>query len=403
MLALALRNLLRQKSRTAVTALAILSGVVALILSGGFVQDIFTQLGEALIHSRTGHIQIFRSGFYAAGSRNPEQYLIDKPASLRASLQRNPAIADVMERIQFAALLNNGRTDWPVVGEGVEPDREAGLGTYLKILRGRPLKNSDAYGILVGEGVARSLKLKPGDHVTLVANAAEGAMNSLDFSVIGIFQSFSKDFDARAVRVPLAAAQELLVTAKVNALVVSLHHTEDTEVVAAQLHQQLDKLGYEIKTWVALNDFYEKTVTLYQQQFGVLRIIILVMVVLSVANSISMSMFERLGEFGTMMALGNRSRAVFHLILVESSVLGLVSSLLGVIAGLLLAMAISAIGIPMPPPPNANLGYTGHIQIIPSVVVTAYFVGVLATVLGAVLPAARVSRTPVIEALRANI
>lgn len=403
MFSLALRNLLRQKSRTAVTALAIISGVVALILSGGFVQDIFTQLGEGLIHSRTGHLQIFRQGFYEAGSRSPEKYLISNPEKLRQSISANAAVADVMARIQFAGLLNNGRTDWPIIGEGVEPNKEARFGSFLKITQGRQLKDADAFGILLGEGVARSLKLKPGDHVTLVANAAEGALNSLDFEVVGVFQSFSKDFDARAVRIALSAAQELLFTPSANALVIGLRNTHDTGAVSAMLKQQLGKSGYEIKTWVELNDFYEKTVTMYQQQFGVLQFIILVMVLLSVANSINMSVFERLGEFGTMMALGNRSSYVFRLILTESALLGLVSALMGVLVGVALALAISAIGIPMPPPPNANLGYIGHIKVIPSVLAMAYLVGFSATLLGALLPAARVSRTPVLEALRSNV
>jgi putative ABC transport system permease protein len=88
MFSLALRNLLRQKSRTAITALAICAGVIALILTGGFVQDIFSQLGEAFIHSRSGHLQIYRQGFYEAGSRSPEKYLIDNPEALRRSIGR---------------------------------------------------------------------------------------------------------------------------------------------------------------------------------------------------------------------------------------------------------------------------------------------------------------------------
>jgi putative ABC transport system permease protein len=403
MFSLALRNLLRQKSRTAVTALAIISGVVALILSGGFVQDIFTQLGEALIHSRSGHLQVYRQGFYEAGSRTPEKYLISNPESLRNSIAARPEVADVMARIQFAGLLNNNRTDWAVIGEGVQPDKEARLGSSLKISQGRQLKDTDAFGILLGEGVAKALKLKPGDHVTLLANAAEGALNSLDFEVVGVFQSFSSDYDARAVRIALPAAQELLLTSGVNALVISLHKTSDTGAVGALLKQQFGQSGYEIKNWTELNDFYEKTVIMYRQQFGVLQFIILVMVLLSVANSINMSVFERLGEFGTMMALGNRGGHVFRLILTESALLGLVSAMLGVIVGTALAMAISAIGIPMPPPPNANLGFTGHIKIMPSVLVMAYLVGFTATILGALLPASRVSKTPVLDALRANV
>jgi putative ABC transport system permease protein len=83
--------------------------------------------------------------------------------------------------------------------------------------------------------------------------------------------------------------------------------------------------------------------------------------------------------------------------------LGVIGSVLGVVAGIALALAISAIGIAMPPPPNANIGYDAYIRVVPAVVATAFLVGVVATTLAALLPAARATRTPLAEALRANI
>jgi len=126
-------------------------------------------------------------------------------------------------------------------------------------------------------------------------------------------------------------------------------------------------------------------------------------VLLSVASSVNMSVFERVGEFGTMMALGNGRGDVFRLILMESALLGLIGGLLGVLLGVVMAIAISAIGIPMPPPPNANLGYTAFIRVVPTVLAMAFLVGFGATALATLLPAARMSRTPVVTALRANI
>jgi putative ABC transport system permease protein len=75
---------------------------------------------------------------------------------------------------------------------------------------------------------------------------------------------------------------------------------------------------------------------------------------------------------------------------------------LGVALGVALALVISAIGIPMPPPPNANVGYTAHIRIIPSILLMSFTIGFTATVLAAILPARRVSNTPVVDALRQN-
>jgi putative ABC transport system permease protein len=94
---------------------------------------------------------------------------------------------------------------------------------------------------------------------------------------------------------------------------------------------------------------------------------------------------------------------VFRLILAESVLLGAIGSLIGLVVGVALAAAISAVGIPMPPPPNADLGYTAHIRIALADVAIAVAVGVLATTLAAILPAVRVSRTPVVDALRENV
>jgi|RhiMethySRZTD1v2_1073278.scaffolds.fasta_scaffold00697_19 putative ABC transport system permease protein len=403
MLALALRNIIRQKAHTAMTLTAIIFGVVGLILAGGWVNDIFVQLGEALIHSQSGHLQTYKSGFYAAGSRDPEKYLIADPVPIKQRIAGLAGVQNVMARLNFSGLLNTGRSDLPIIGEGVEPGKEAELGSFITITAGRQLTDKDSYGVVIGFGVAHALKLKPGDRVTLLANAVGGALNNLELEVIGVFQSFSNDYDARAVRIPLPAAQELLDTKGANALVVTLHRTADTDRIAALLKEQLGPAGMEVKTWVELNDFYEKTVRLYKSQFGFLQLIILIMVLLSVTNTVNMSVFERVGEFGTLMALGNRSGEVFRLIVIESTALGLAGGTLGVLLGTALAWGISSIGIPMPPPPNANIGYTAHILIIPSSLLTSFLVGFGATVAAVLVPARRVTRIAVVDALRQNI
>jgi putative ABC transport system permease protein len=91
---------------------------------------------------------------------------------------------------------------------------------------------------------------------------------------------------------------------------------------------------------------------------------------------------------------------VFQLIMTESAVLGLFGALLGVVLGCVAAWIISAIGIPMPPPPNANIGYTAFIRLIPLDVLTAGCIGFIATCLAAVMPARRASRMHVVDALR---
>jgi len=398
--AFALRNVFRQRLRSAGTLAAISLGVAGLILAGGFVQDIFVQLGEAVIHSQSGHIQIARKGYREGRTRAPEAYLIDKPDALKQQVAQVPGVNLALARLGFTGVINNGKRDLGIIGEGVEPAAESELGTYLQYVEGRALSNADQDGIVLGQGVAKSLGLKAGDRVNLVISLAQGAVNTLDFEVVGVFQSFSKDFDARAVRIPLTAARSLMDNSAAHLLVLLLERTEDTDRVIAKLRQTLGSQNYELASWRELSDFYDKTLQLYDRQFGVLRLIILLMVLLSVANSVNMTLFERTREFGTMLALGNRPRAVFQLILTESAMLGLIGSLLGVLFGCLAAWIISAIGIPMPPPPNANIGYTAFIRLLPMDVLNAALIGAVATCLAAVLPARRISRMHVVDALR---
>jgi len=403
MFLLALHNIFRHKVRSFLTLSVIVFGVVGLILTGGFVEDVFIQLQESTIHSQLGHLQIYRAGYSEWGRRDPYQYMIDEPRQIIDEIVGIPHVSDVLLRVNFSGLANNGRADLNIIGEGVQPDKEARLGTVMTITNGRQLAATDDYGVLVGEGVARALQLKPGDYLTLLVSTTDGALNSLESEVIGIFRTFARDYDNRAVRIPLAAAQDLVGTTGIHRVVISLDVTQATDIVADHLEQELSASEYEVKTWYEIADFYRKAVGLYRSQFAVLQFIILLMVLLSVANSVNMAVYERVGEFGTMMALGDKQSDIFRLVLKENMLLGLLGAGLGVILGVVMAWAISGIGIEMPPPPNSDIGYTAYIRLVPRVIIMAFGVGAVATLLAAILPAYRVARIPVVEALRKNV
>jgi putative ABC transport system permease protein len=403
MLALAARNVLRQKVRAGITVGAIAFGVAGLILSGGFVADMIAQLAEAIVHSQTGHVQVARAGYFDGRLRGADSAVIADRQRAEAALRTEAQLRQVAGRLSFPALLNNGRTDAPVVAEGIEPAKERALDRNLQWLDGRRLDDADRFALVVGEGVARRLGLKLGDRVDLVVATAGGAVNVLDFEVVGTFRTISREFDARAVRLPLAAAQTLLDTSGVNLLVLSLAETAAADAVRQRIDEPMRAAGLEARAWHELNDFYPKTVALFERQFGVLRVIILLMLLLSVANTLNISVFERIGEFGTMRAFGVRGSRVFAAVLLEAAVLGVAGGLLGAAVGVLLALLVSAIGIPMPPPPNANLGYTAKIMVTAAIVGSALLIGVVAALLGAVLPAARVSRVGIVDALRQGV
>ncbi len=403
MLKLAFRNIFRNRLRTALTLLVIALGVASLILSGGFVQDVFVQLRETTIHSQVGHMQVFREGYREFGKRDPARYAITRPEEVRRALSGVPQVREVLERVSFSGLASTGRAELPILGEGVEPDKETRLGTAMTLVAGRPMRDADMQGAMIGEGVAQALGLKPGDFLTLIVSSSEGALNTLEYEITGVFRTFSREYDERAVRIPLASAKELTLSDSAHSIAVLLDNTAATEAVLKAAQSKLTPLGYEVKPWHELADFYNKTEALYKRQLGALQLIILVMLVLGVLSTVNMVIHERTGEFGTLQALGIRKREIFRMIVLENLLLGLTGALIGVAAGVALAWTLTAIGIPMPPPPGSNTGYVAAIRIVGSALALAAAIGVLAAVLASLLPARRATRTGILQALRHNI
>ncbi len=398
----ALRNIARQRARAVLTLCAISLGVASLVLSGGFVADTLDQLREATIHSQLGHLQIFRAGRSASTRRQVDQFLMEDSATVTNALHDLPHVVATARRLSFSGVIGNGRSQLPILGEGLEPRAETALGTALTVLEGRQLNDKDQFSAVLGEGLARAMKFKVGDRVDVVVSTPEGATNALEFQVVGVSRSLSKDFDARSVRIPLGAAQELIGTAAVSAVVVLLDDTEQTEPALSEIQRKLPPT-FEVRTWSELATFYKSTEALYRRQFGFLQAIILVMVLLSVANTVNMMLHERTAEFGIMRALGRNGSDVLRLILLENLVLGVVGAGLGVALGTLLALVISAVGIPMSPPPNSESGFTAGVRVVPWVLVAAFACGVAATVCAALLPARHLARMPLVDALRRGV
>lgn len=106
--------------------------------------------------------------------------------------------------------------------------------------------------------------------------------------------------------------------------------------------------------WIELADFYNKTVTLFSKQVGVVKLIIALIIVLTISNTQMMNVLERTTEIGTSLAIGLRKSQVMQLFLLEGCFIGLLGGVLGIALGFASAHAISAVGIPMPPARNGT-------------------------------------------------
>ncbi len=274
--------------------------------------------------------------------------------------------------------------------------------TLLQISTGQNLSPDDPLGIIVGEGLARNLGANVGDRVILLASTASRGVNAVEVTIRGLFSTVTKSYDDSALRMPIDTARKLLRTKGSHVWVVLLDDTTQTDFVFSKLRNKLQSDKFEILPWYALADFYNKTVVLYSRQIQGIKLIIALIILLSISNTMTMSVMERIGEIGTCMAVGVKRTGIMRLFISEGVLIGCLGGLLGLMIGFLLASAISSIGIPMPPPPGMARGFTGEILVTWEIAVESLALAVATTLAASIYPAWRASHMQIVDALRHN-
>lgn len=399
---LAFRNVVRQKRRSAIAVGAVAFGITALILANGFIEWIFLDFRESTIKSQLGHLQIVRPGYHDAGKADPFAFLLPDAIPELEAASKLQHIKTVVPRLSFSGLISHDESTISFIGDGIDPQEQVAFGDALRISAGRNLSADDPLGIIVGEGLARNLGVNVGDQVILLANTALRGTNAVEVTIRGLFSTVTKSYDDSALRMPIDTTRKLLRTQGSHIWIVLLDDTAQTDIVLARLRDELQKKEFEIVSWYALADFYNKTASLFTKQIQGIRLIIALIILLSISNTMTMSVMERIGEIGTSMALGVKRIGIMRLFVSEGVLIGCLGGLLGLMGGLLLASAISSIGIPMPPPPGMARGYTGEILVTWDIALESLALVVGTTLAASIYPAWRASRMQIVDALRHN-
>lgn len=399
---LALRNIVRQKRRSVIAVAAVAFGLTALILASGFIEWIFLGFREQTIESRLGHLQITRPGYHQAGKADPYAFLL--PAAI-PELEAPPEarhIKAIAPRLSFSGLISKGEAALSFIADGVSPPEETLFRYGFEVSAGKNLSLDEPRAIIVGEGLARNLGISVGDRVVLLATTATGGTNAVEVSVRGFFSTVTKAYDDTALRLPIATARELLRTDGSHIWVALLNDTSETDRVTARLRSKLPQDKFEVTPWHELADLYNKTKALFTNQIRGLQLLIALIIMLSISNTMTMSVLERISEIGTSMALGIKRKGILRLFLSEGVLLGCIGAVLGALAGLALGRIISAIGVPMPPPPGMSHGYTGEILVTWRIVLDSVAIILATTLVASVYPAWTASRKNIVDALRHN-
>ena len=346
MLRLAWRNVWRNGRRSLINVAAMGFGLAAIMFGQSMMRSLQYQLVEKATGSFTGHVRIQRSD--VDEPKFPDKYIAD-PEPAAKLMDADPRILAWGRRLQLTGLISSPKMSLGALICGVEPDREprvSDMAGYIK--EGRYLKTGEK-GIIMGRKIAARLDVRLGEKVVLMAQAADGSMGAEMFRIVGISETGSESFDGQMVWIPLHAMQDLLGRpGQANQLAAKLKDLEQASAVAADLDAKLGPGNIRAMTWKSID---REIIGIQAFQDGLLTIVLIVVfaiVALGILNTQLMSLFERVREFGVLMAIGARPRWIVRLLLIESALLGLVGTAFGVVLGALLIGHFGRYGLNLP-------------------------------------------------------
>ncbi len=346
-LLLAFRNLRRQRRRTFFTGLMMAGGFFLLSVFIGMTEGSYATIIDFFTRDHAGHLQIHRTGYLD----EPALYLtLEDWPKLSGRLSLEGAVTAFCPRLYASALVFNGPKTVGVRCTGVDPEAESRASRLShKVTRGRYFPAIGDMDALVGDGLAKTLGLEVGSTVALVSQGADGSVANDLFTVVGIVGSEGGGGDSQDFYLRLSDAQKFLnLEGRFHEVAVLLKDIRLSRKVSLLLARRLSNPTLDVQPWqVVESDFY-KAMSVDKKGNIVSYLIFLLLVAFGVLNTVLMNLLERVPEYGLLKALGTRPSTLAAMILLEMSLLALLS----MVPAAALAWAVNAYlahqGIPIP-------------------------------------------------------
>jgi putative ABC transport system permease protein len=400
--ALAVRNVGRNRRRSLITGVAIVVAVVMVMLLRGFIDGAGAIMVADVVEGRSGALQVHKKGYVDSMESVPTRLNMPYTSELMAKMKAVPNVKGISGRIVFNGLVSNGSTQTMFVGRGLDlVHEEEACPRSRSVVKagGQPLGVGDTTNALIGFELAESFGTQLGQTVSLQSSSPSGRSNAMDLKVKGFAVSSFPFENKRVLAVPLTTAQSLIgLEGKVTEYAVGVYDLTRLEATRDALQAALGP-EYEVHTWKELNTFVRDVINRQNAVFGAISAVLFIIALTVIANTMLMSVFERVREIGTLLAVGVRRAQVLRLFVLEAAVIGLIGGLVGATLGRTALAVVSAIGIPLELP-----GTSGQALLQPTVsprfVVAAVVVATLGALLASALPARRASRLNPVDALR---
>ncbi len=346
------RNLWRNPTRTNVTISAVALCIAALIVFQSMIVGLIEKAKFTTTDLIIGEVQVHAKG-----------YLDDR--SIYKSLQNIKEIHSVakenniglVERSYGFGLISSGTKSAGTQFWGINPESELQHFDFANhIDKGNFLTNTSLNKIVLGRKLASSIAADIGTELVVFVQGADGSLGNELFYVAGILKNMADNIDRGAAMI---LREDFDILFSTNNLIheIALNSKGRLESEEIQKLVSAKTTGLDVKTWQQLMPtialMTEKMIvfmrTLFSLIFGIAAS-------LGLMNTMIMSTYDRMREFGIIRAIGTTPWRILKQVSLESLLLTIIASVIGVVVGLSGALYFQKFGFDVTGAGNMSFG-----------------------------------------------
>ncbi|MYA70340.1 ABC transporter permease [Candidatus Poribacteria bacterium] len=342
---LAWRNIFRNKRRTIIAATAIGIGLAALI----FVDALMIGMTDNMVRTATasflGDAQIHRAGFRDVQEVSLTIQALDEVIE---GLAQEEIVEHFTQRVLAPGMITSPANVSAIALVGVHPPTEKFLSQIDDaITEGVYFEGGSSRDIVIGAKLAEILEIGLGDRVVVtVAQAETGDLSQEMFRISGIYYFADEEMNARMAFVQIDKAREMLgignAAHEIAIKFTSLAYSQDP---ALPFWETYSRHGNEALSWTELMSQLTAILEMTKYSKYIMAVILFFLVAFGIINTLFMSLYERMFEFGVLRAVGTRPFGMARVVLFEAGALAIVSIGLGAILGFVLTAVFAHVGI----------------------------------------------------------
>jgi ABC-type lipoprotein release transport system permease subunit len=339
---IAYRDLARNRRRSLLTLVAVALGVAMLVTLTGLYAGAIEGSIANNIRLQTGHLQLRDESYDEDKVTLAWEDLLDNAQELATQVQAVEGVAAASPVLWASGIVSTREDSLGVRVVGIDPLSDLHESVRDGVVAGEYLQRDDRSGILMGQRLATSLDVTVGDQVSLLVNTSNQQADEATFTVRGLYATGVPSYDDIMVFLPLSKAQAFTQTeGRASAIVALLEDREQADAFAGALRSA----GFTLLTWRDMNQVILQAVETSMGITYLMYLIVLAVVAVVIANTLLMSVFERVREMGILAALGMKGRQILGMFMMEAGTLGLVGVLLGVLLGSLGVLYLATVGL----------------------------------------------------------